>query len=261
MMRKIQMVCVLLLFPLLTWAQTKVNASEIIEKMNRGEAVSYKNAEIVGNLDMTKLQNMKRKSGKQDTEAYISTVTAPVTFVNCTFRGDVLAYYSPDNGASGMFNNTNRVYNTHFEKDVLFENCMFAQKSAFKYAGFKGKASFQGSRFTEEALFKYTDFSKDVNFSNVRFEEAANFKYVDFPDKVSFAGATFAEEANFKYTKFLEGADFQEARFDGTANFKYAKISDSFNLRGTDFRGGDDFKYTRLNDKSVSLSGLQSRYK
>lgn len=249
----------MLMLPLLSWAQSKVNASEIIEKINRGEAVSYRNAEITGNLDMTKLQNMKRKNGKDgDTKEYISTVTAPVTFVNCTFSGDVLAYFSPDSGASGIMNGSGEVYNTNFERDVLFENCRFEQGSAFKYSEFKGDASFVGSRFSEEALFKYTKFSQNANFSNVRFEEEANFKYVDFPRKISFAGATFEEEANFKYAKFKDGVNFQKAVFDGTANFKYANISNSFNIKGADFRGGDDFKYTKLNNKSISLSSLQS---
>ncbi|GAB3536367.1 hypothetical protein GCM10027443_26540 [Pontibacter brevis] len=259
MMKKAQVLFALLLLPLLSFGQTKVDASEIIQKLNRGEAVSYRNAEITGDLNMTKLQNMKLKNGKNgDTKEYISTVTSPVTFVNCIFRGDVLAYYNPDNNMSGVMNNSNEVYNTNFERDVLFENCKFEQESAFKYSEFKGAASFVGSRFSDEALFKYTKFSRNTNFSNVRFEEDANFKYVDFPKGISFAGATFEEEANFKYAKFQEGVNFQKARFDGTANFKYAKISDAFNIKGADFRGGDDFKYTKLNNRSVSLATLQS---
>lgn len=263
MMRKVQILFVLLLLPLLSFAQTKVDASEIIKKMNRGEAISYKNAVITGSLDMTQLQNKKLKKGEDgDTREYISTVTAPVTFINCTFQGDVLAYFSPEDDGSGIFSSgSNEVYNTNFERDVLFGNCKFEQESAFKYSEFKAGASFVGSRFSEEALFKYSEFSRDVNFSNVRFEEEANFKYVEFPKTVSFAGATFAEEANFKYAKFQEGVNFQKAVFDGTANFKYAKISDSFNIRGANFRGGDDFKYTKLNNRSVSLSALQSANK
>ncbi|RDV11049.1 hypothetical protein DXT99_25610 [Pontibacter diazotrophicus] len=260
MMRKVQVLFVLLLLPLLSFGQIRVDASEILQKINRGEAVSYQNAEITGDLDMTRLQNMKLKDGESgDSKEYISTVTSPLTFINCTFKGDVRAYYNPDNGTSGFFNNSsNEVYNTNFERDVLFENCKFEQESAFKYSAFNGSASFVSSRFSEDALFKYTKFAENVNFSNVRFQDEANFKYVKFPKGISFAGATFEEEANFKYAKFQEGVNFQKAFFDGTANFKYAKISDSFNIKGANFRGGDDFKYTKLNDRSVSLSSLQS---
>lgn len=257
MMRKVQVLVVLLMLPFMVWAQTRVNASEIIAKINRGEAVSYKNAEIVGNLDMTKLQNMKQNAekGKYDSKEFISTVTAPLTFINCTFKGDVLAYNSPEVNV-GLFNNSSEVYNTNFEKDVLFENCTFEEKSAFKYSEFDGNASFVSSRFAEEALFKYAEFKKTANFSNVRFGGEANFKYVEFPEKVSFAGANFKEEANFKYAEFNSGVSFEKALFNGTANFKYADIKRTFNIKGADFRGGDDFKYTKFNNKQVTLTSL-----
>ncbi|MFD2512801.1 pentapeptide repeat-containing protein [Pontibacter locisalis] len=260
MMRKVQVLLILLMLPLLTWAQTQVNASEIISKINRGEAVSYKNARIVGDLDMTKLQNMKLKEenkNKYDSKEYISTVTVPLTFVNCTFEGDVLAYFNPDNGVNITKNSSNEVYNTNFEKEVRFEGCIFKEASAFKYSVFSEGASFINSRFEEEALFKYSKFKDAANFSSANFREEANFKYVKFPVKVSFTGATFNEEANFKYAQFQEGVNFQKATFDGTANFKYAKISDNFNIKGANFKGGNDFKYTKLNNKQVSLSSLQ----
>ncbi|HEY4652294.1 MAG TPA: hypothetical protein VIG72_12815, partial [Pontibacter sp.] len=127
MKKQVQLLLVLLALPLLTIAQSKVAASEVMAKINRGEAVSYKNVEITGNLDMTKLKNMKlknEKAGKNDTKEYISTVTAPLTFENCTFKGDVLGYFNPDNGIN-IAKSSNEVYNTNFEKAVRFENCTF----------------------------------------------------------------------------------------------------------------------------------------
>ncbi|GHA68571.1 pentapeptide repeat-containing protein [Pontibacter akesuensis] len=256
-MKGIQLLLVILMLPLLAWAQKSVNASEIIAKISRGEAVSYKNAVIVGDLDMTKLQNMKQdKNSNSASKEYTSTVKAPLTFVDCIFKGDVLAYFNPEN--SGFLNTSgNEMYKTNFEGDVVFENCTFEEAAAFKYSAFDGKVSFMSSRFAEEALFKYADFEKGVNFSNVRFGGDANFKYVEFPERVSFAGATFKEEANFKYTEFERGVNFEKASFDGTANFKYAEISDSFNVKGARFNGGDDFKYTQLNNRQVSLTALR----
>lgn len=261
-MKKVQLLFLFLMLPLLSWAQTKVNASEVLAKINRGEAVSYKNAEITGDLDMTKLQNMKLKKGsdKNDSKEYISTVTAPLTFVNCTFTGNVLAYFNPDTGVN-VLNSSNEVYNTNFEKDVRFENCTFQEESAFKYAEFKQGASFAGSRFEEEALFKYSKFSKMVDFSNARFRDDANFKYVDFPVMANFSNATFDDEANFKYTKFPEGVNFQKAVFNDLANFKYAKLAEPVNLKGAAFKGSDDFKYTQVNNRKVNLSALLERGK
>lgn len=262
-MKKLPILLVLLVLPLLTWAQTKVNASEILAKINNGEAVTYKNAEIVGDLDLTKLKNMKLKEGKEskyETKEYTSTVTSPLTFENCTFKGDVLAYFNPE-ASTIVFNSKNEVYNTHFTKDVRFESCTFEEASAFKYAEFKQGVSFAGSRFSEEANFKYTKFSKTVNFSKATFRNDANFKYVDFPVMANFRGADFADAANFKYAKFMKGADFSQADFNSFTDFKYAKISDSFRINGASFKGSQDFKYTKLDNKAVSLSALQSMSK
>lgn len=266
-MKKAQLLFVLILMPLLSFAQTKVHASEVIAKINRGEAVVYKDVEIIGDLDMTKLGNMKlKKEGKKDskgeTKEYISTVKAPVSFTNCTFKGDVLAYFNPNNGEGVNIVNIGsggEVYNTNFEGDVKFENCAFEEETAFKYSEFNGNVSFAGSRFNEEALFKYSKFPKSVDFSKVKFGEAANFKYVKFPEMPSFQGASFEEEANFKYAKFEEGVNFQDAAFNGLANFKYAKLSDAVKLKGASFNRGSDFKYTKLNNRSVSLSTLQNK--
>lgn len=247
----------MLMLPLMAWAQTRVKASNIIEKINRGEAVSYKNAVIEGDLDMTKLRNMERKnSGNIGSNEYVSTVTAPLTFINCTFKGDVLAYVRKEVKGS-LFSSSNEVYNTNFEKDVVFESCNFEKKSAFKYSEFDGNANFMSTHFAEEALFKYAEFDKEPNFSNVRFDRNANFKYVEFPERVSFAGANFRGEANFKYAEFNGGVNFENALFNGVANFKYAEAERTFNFKGANFKGSDDFKYTKFNNQHVTLATLQ----
>lgn len=263
MQKQVQVLLALLLLPLLSMAQTKVDASEIIAKINRGEAVSYKNAEITGDLDMTKLKNMKLKSekaGGHDTKEYISTVTAPLIFENCTFKGDVLAYFNPDNGVN-VTSLTNEVYNTNFEKEVRFEDCTFEEAAAFKYSEFEEKVSFAGSSFTEEALFKYSKFEKAADFGKAKFNDAASFKYVAFPVAPNFKGAVFKGEADFKYTKFDKGVDLQHATFNKLANFKYTRFSAPANLKGASFKGNSDFKYTKLDNRSVTLSALQEKRK
>lgn len=253
-MKKTFLLLLLLAVPFLTWAQTRVNASEIIAKINRGEAVTYKNAEIVGVLDLTRLDNMqleKKADNKNSTNEYISTVKAPLTFVNCTFKDDVLAYFNPDNQDVKLFNRKNEVYNTNFDKAVRFENCVFEGYSAFKYSKFKDEVSFAGSSFQHEALFKYSKFSKSANFTNARFTEEANFKYVTFPAEANFENATFRREANFKYAKFSRDADFRAANFNGLANFKYTKVANNMHLQKAMFRGDEDFKYTQVSNRMI----------
>ncbi|RNI31243.1 pentapeptide repeat-containing protein [Rufibacter latericius] len=258
---------VFLLLPALAWAQTSVSAADIVAKISRGEAVSYQNATITGDLDLTQLQNKTLKKsegekGKHDSKEYISTVTAPVSFTNCTFKGKVLAYFNP-NSLNGELSDVtigkgnDEVYNTNFEKDVRFEKCVFEQRTAFKYSEFKGDASFDGSTFKEEALFKYTKFAGKVDFERTDFAEVANFKYVKFPAKANFKSAYFKGEAVFKYAAFPQGADFQNAVFNRLANFKYAKLSDPMQWKGATFKGGQDLKYTSLNQKSFTSAALE----
>ena len=253
-MKKSLLVLLLVAVPFLTWAQTRVNASEIIAKINRGEAVTYKNAVIVGVLDLTRLDNMqleKKADGKNSTNEYISTVKVPLTFIDCTFKDDVLAYYNPDNHDIKLFNRKNEVYNTNFDKAVRFENCVFEGYSAFKYAKFKDEVSFAGTSFQHEALFKYSKFPRSANFTNVKFSEEANFKYVAFPDETSFGNAAFKREANFKYAKFSGDADFKAADFRGLANFKYTKVANNMHLQRAMFRGDEDFKYTKVSNRMI----------
>jgi hypothetical protein len=161
-----------LLIPFISFAQSKVEASRIIDQINRGEAVSYQNVEITGDLDFTRLQNMKEEKDfhKSKHKSYFSEVTHSIRFINCRFAGDVLAYYSEGNDQWND-DDDNATYNAHFAGDVFFENCVFEKKSAFKYSKFSKAASFQKSVFRDEALFKYSKFAYGPNFSHVNFEE------------------------------------------------------------------------------------------
>jgi uncharacterized protein YjbI with pentapeptide repeats len=248
-----------LLIPLVSFAQNKVDASRIIDQINRGEAVSYQNVEITGDLNFTHLQNMKveRNSEENSDKTAVSIVKTPLRFTNCRFTGDVLAYVGSDNNHSWK-HREDTIFNAHFEEDVIFENCIFENASAFKYSKFSKNVSFQKSLFKEEALFKYSKFAKGPNFSNVSFEENANFKYTDFPKGVNFAGASF-KDANFKYAKFTEGVSMKSASFNRYADFKYTQFSQPLDLSGVAFSGNEDFKYAKVDGKAFTSYLLNNR--
>jgi len=245
-MRKALSLLVLLL-PALAWAQAAVDAKEIIAKINRGEAVSYRDATINGTLDLTQLDNRKlrKEPGKwEDSKTFVSTVKASVSFTHCTFAGDVLAYYHLEDAEE--------THTADFDENVTFENCTFKGKSAFKYSRFAGSASFAGSRFNEGALFKYSQFAKGPDFSKAQFEAPADFKYAHFREAATFSEAGFKGEAVFKYARFPAGSSFRNVVFSRHADFKYAKFSEPIDLSGVDFRGGEDFKYTTVGGKPMS---------
>ncbi|MFZ6001835.1 MAG: pentapeptide repeat-containing protein [Bacteroidota bacterium] len=213
----IVVICVQVVFT--TTAQTRIPASEIINKINNGQSVEYSNAIIEGDLDLTDLRN--RKSDRPfwfsfNNDTFESYIGVPLKFTNCTFIGDVLAYYHIER--------RDETYIAHFEEDVAFKNCTFKRGSEFKYSKFRGATSFAGSTFNEEGNFKYAKFNNGPLFSNVRFESGADFKYTKFPPETSFEKATFRGLANFKYTEFKTPLNIGEVAFKGTEDFKYTEV-------------------------------------
>jgi uncharacterized protein YjbI with pentapeptide repeats len=230
-------------------AQTVVFASDILEKINRGENVEYANVTIEGVLDLTDLSNRKRTDVTRslfgnDSEKFESSVEVALRFTNCVFSDDVLAYYNNED--------ENTLFLAHFEEDVLFRNCVFKNASEFKYSEFDERVDFTGTLFEEDANFKYAEFNDRPVFAKVHFEEEANFKYAEFPEETDFSAAIFDEEANFKYAEFPSGVSFAGARFNDLANFKYTKFSSPLNMDAVDFKGDEDFKYTEVDGRSFT---------
>ena len=210
-------------FTLASTAQTKVKASDIIKQINEGRDVAYTNVEVEGTLDLTDLANRTeaRRSNRwlhnfDGDDSFVSTVKVSLTFTNCTFQGDVLAYYH--------LNRSQETFIAHFDKDVTFKNCSFTSASEFKYSQFEGVAVFAGSTFKREGNFKYAGFSSGPSFAGVKFEDGADFKYTQFPVETSFQQATFYGLANFKYSKFRAPVNVESVAFKGSEDFKYTRI-------------------------------------
>ncbi|RDC65466.1 pentapeptide repeat-containing protein [Adhaeribacter pallidiroseus] len=244
-------------------AQTNVAASEVMAQINRGQAVSYKNVEITGDLNLTQLNNKQLKEQPEEMQpnkVFISTVTAPLNFTNCTFTGKVLAYFNPDQGRINLNNNgDSEVYSTNFAKEVRFNNCTFQQDAIFKYSEFKQEVSFAGSHFNDEAFFKYTKFAQAPDFGRVKFTDNAVFKYVHFPAGTNFSQAVFTGDADFKYAKFWGQSNLERTQFNGFANFKYTEFSDDVKVQGLAFNGGKDFKYTQIGGKKFNDAFLEKK--
>ena len=200
-------------------AQTKVPAKDIIRQINEGRPVEYNNVIIEGDLDLTDLEN--RDSDRApwfsfNDDTIESFVGVSLKFTDCTFLGDVLAYYHIER--------RDETYVAHFEKGVMFKNCIFKRASEFKYSKFQGAAIFAGCTFNEDANFKYSKFFNGPLFNNVTFESGADFKYAKFPGQTSFEKATFQGLANFKYTKFEAPLNMKSVAFEGSEDFKYTKV-------------------------------------
>ena len=220
-MRKILVFILASLTPVTAFTQQRVNAHDILREIDDGKSVSYKDVEIEGTLDFTDLRNRRLKDSSfslfgNNNDLYESAVEAPVTFINCTFLDDVIAYYHLERN--------NNTYIAHFEDNVVFKNCTFKRKSEFKYSEFSENVDFSGSIFNRDANFKYAEFSELPYFNEAEFRDEANFKYAEFTRGANFESAIFLELANFKYTKFRTPVNFKNISFEGYEDFKYTKV-------------------------------------
>jgi uncharacterized protein YjbI with pentapeptide repeats len=229
-------------------AQKSVSPQEIIQLLDAGKDISFKDMKITGDLDFTKVADREKERQKGDwnwgdsQDNYRCHVRNKVSFVNCVFTGEVIGYLNIEKSKRD-----HELYNVDFHDEVVFQNCKFEEDVNFKYSEFDKGALFAKSIFDEEAFFKYTEFKGKTDFSNSNFSGEATFKYTKFPKGVDFANSQFNEDAVFKYTKFPKGVSFVNTTFRREANFKYAKFSDPANFKNTDFGKDPDFKYTTMN--------------
>ena len=120
----------MLAVPLIANAQNRVRAEDIIDLINDGKPVRFQNAVISGDLDFSSIEDVtpneplrRLRAGRfGSTQSYSCHVESEISFINCTFLGDVLAYVHIDR--------RNETYNAVFYEDVIFEGCEFGQNGA-----------------------------------------------------------------------------------------------------------------------------------
>ncbi|SNS83794.1 Pentapeptide repeat-containing protein [Ekhidna lutea] len=216
------------------FAQEQVNARKIMMDIREGKDISYENVTVIGNLDFTymadKLPDLPKKSKWWgDGNTVEESIDVAISFVNCTFEGDVLAYIHEDM--------SEYTFIADFDKRVTFSDCEFKKDAMFKYSDFDGLTDFSGSSFLRESTFKYAEFDERADFSSTNFDD----------------------DATFKYAQFDEGASFKDAVFQESWNIKYMKARGEFDIDGLDVRDDIDSKYTKINGKSFTSFLLETR--
>ncbi|WP_422091866.1 pentapeptide repeat-containing protein [Tenacibaculum ovolyticum] len=246
------------IFCLTIHAQKTVNASDIIQKIKNGKPVEISNATINGVLDFTFMNEAlpklpKRKSwwNNGGSNTIEKQITNKISFINCTFNDNVLAYIPHEK--SGY------TFVANFESDVIFKGCNFKQKAMFKYSEFERNTNFSNTKFNEDSTFKYAKFERNISFENTFFEEPATFKYAEFKQHVSFKNSVFSESATFKYTEFKDGVSFNNVNFKEDLNIKYTNVSGEFNIIDMNVAYEIDSKYTNINGKSFNTYLLNNK--
>jgi len=232
-------------------SQETIDAKTILQDIKDGKSISITNKTITGDLDLTYMQEaltkLPKKSSwwnKGDSNTVEKDITSKLSFINCIFKNDVLAYIHDEDN--------NYTFVANFEDEVTFKDCTFKGKAMFKYSDFNKNTDFRGTKFLDYSTFKYASFEKEISFYNSLFKEASTFKYANFKTFVSFSNTVFNNEAIFKYTEFENGVSFKNVKFENHLNIKYMEVSGNFETENMVVSGSVDSKYTDINGKDLS---------
>jgi uncharacterized protein YjbI with pentapeptide repeats len=203
-----------------------IDAEEILEKIQRGEAVEYDHVVVRGDLNLSRVHLHRN-------------ITTSIRINDSIFDGEV------------SFNGTTleqpiNHWGSNFAGDVYFRGSTFRENAEFGGATFRGHADFKGTTFSKRAYFKRATFSEGAHFVWITFRGEAHFEGTTFGGDAEFTRATFKEEANFEGAMFSGNARFVGCTFSGYAGFRESTFSGNANFGGANF-GGDKANFEGAN--------------
>lgn len=155
-------------------AAKKVSADKIIEQLNAGESINYKNVTVYGDLDLSLLTRHTNdatypENGKT-TRVYSARINQPFLFENVIFTGKV------DFFSKKQRFDENREYRVIFSKEVVFQSCRFNQKTDFELTNFDATVSFQNSIFKSRPSFVRIGLAAAPDFTGTDFRRGSVFR-------------------------------------------------------------------------------------
>jgi hypothetical protein len=189
-----------------------VQASEILEKIERGEPVVYTDNVIEGDINIgdlmlpvVRIARSPNEIKQEGLSENLRVVRSPLIIQGCLINGD-----------------------------VDFSNVRILEPASFSINRIQGEANFLGSQFYQSAYFSYSQFNEDADFSYSQFNKDADFSYSQFNKHANFRESLFNEDADFSYSLFRRDANFGRATFSGDLSFEGSRI-DSLNLKDAKF--------------------------
>lgn len=168
-----------------------VQASEILDKIQKGKPVEYEDAIIMGDLDLNKLGLKTQRIERPDFQKSLSLpevakiVISPITISNSIIQGEV------------------RFSDAIFEQQIFFENTRFSDDVSFRGTRFNGDTFFIQVQFNEYAFFTGTRFCRIAFFGGSQFDYDAFFDGVQFNEDTVFDLSKFSGDVlTFRNTEF-----------------------------------------------------------
>jgi uncharacterized protein YjbI with pentapeptide repeats len=195
-----------------------VQASEINDKVEKGEPIDYSNVKIDGDLNLSGLK---------------SHIAGHIAF--------------PIRIADSVISNSIELNNVILDEPVNFKRTRFMGPASFIGNQFKGSTSFDNSLFDTYAYFYGSTFKGPSQFINTKFNKSADFTEANFENKADFYGSWFNGTAKFLSVTFKNDAYFDAAIFFKSASFREAHFSRA-RFVGADFKDDVDFQLAQINE-------------
>jgi hypothetical protein len=194
---------------------SEVPASEILEKIEKGELVEYDHVRIVGDMDVSKLNLPTENVARTEFQINVRNLSTECRIVASPIK----------------------ISHSEFKDSVDFSNCLFKARTEFWYVAFSGNNGLMGAVFNESALFTDVTFRLFADFLGATFDGYASFSDATFCEGACFDDVKFSGDTSFIGAKWLSGdASFIGAKFSGDACFGSAKFGgDNLTFRDAEF--------------------------
>jgi hypothetical protein len=238
---------------------TIVNASEILDKIQRGEPVEYQNSYIKGDMSLNTSHINPHEVNRTDYVSNILLIDVSVYPVNSSI-----------NITDSIIDGNVNFGSAEFLKPVRISNSTM-KKVDFNGSIFNGRAQFDDSTFNDLSIFSGSNFTGFTSFEKSKFNGPSEFEGVTFERSAELIGAKFNKSANFEECAFHSYSKFVNSRFDGPANFNYSYFAkdllfdksffnQSATFRNALFKGKASFNNSKFNGPALfSSSNFEER--
>jgi len=232
-----------------SWAELpRVNATDVLSRIEVGRPAEFDNCIIVGNLDLSALKIDEpvhfNNSRFQDSANFSSTIfNGNAYFLDSRF--DIYVDF-----IDSAFNSDADFSGSTFNSDADFRNSTFSGYAFFTDSAFNGnavlsdEADFSGSTFNSDADFRTSTFNSNAYFLGSEFNGDAYFGEAAFNDTADFVHSKF-NVSDFIATKFNKEAQFNDAQFAGIANFDNSRFTGDALFENTIFQNTLSLTRTR----------------
>jgi len=208
----------------------EVPASEILDKILKGEDVEYDCVIVKGDLDLSKLDLPTQHIERTDFQKAIGLseeaklVKSEIKIINSKIDG-ILGFDYTLFQKLINFSESEISGDANFRGAQFSESIDFSESTDFSGLVISGDAHFSGTQFSESAHFSGAQFRGSAFFNVAQFRGDAHFSGAQFSEFAIFSGTQFSEFAIFSGTQFSEFAIFRGAQFDGDLTFRHATFS------------------------------------